>query len=180
MFQGHIEWNGGIVFVSVLLALSSGVSAFWIFFRLLSIYPDSELLRFVIAFSGSIQISAIDYITLIAADFKINKSKSVEVSWDTGIMTQDDAIYAVTLASMVLLWIVAILVFSDLRMKVNLYRAHLQKLAPQEKLSDLLNTAENSLDPKDSSSNSNKHVTKGHGARNAVAPLAFNDDDYPL
>ena len=46
-FEGEMSWNGGIVCGSVLIALFACVMTFWVLFRLLLMYPDSEWLRLV-------------------------------------------------------------------------------------------------------------------------------------
>mmetsp|Transcript_10660 Transcript_10660/g.11507 ORF Transcript_10660/g.11507 Transcript_10660/m.11507 type:complete len:358 (-) Transcript_10660:328-1401(-) len=180
-FPGYIEWNWWIVLLSVVLALSSGCSAFWIFFRLLSIYPDYESLRFATGFAGGFGVCVVHYVAVVAADFQIDSNRSTKISWNGGIMTDDDSFYLVLLAAMLLFWIIVMVVFADLRRKINLYRIHLQKLAPNEKLSDLLNTAESSLDPKEANTqSSHTNAGKRNLAKNAVAPLPFDDDEYPL
>ncbi len=38
-FQGHIVWDEGVIAASILIALVASTAAFWILFRLLSLYP---------------------------------------------------------------------------------------------------------------------------------------------
>lgn len=58
-------------------------------------------------------------------------------------------------------------------MKINAYRSYLQRLSPNENLSDLLIKAENSLNLNGSSERTGQK-------KNSVAPLPFNDDESPL
>ena len=45
IFDGHINWNEGVVAGSCLIAVIASIAAFWIIFRLLAVYPNFELLR---------------------------------------------------------------------------------------------------------------------------------------
>jgi NO-binding membrane sensor protein with MHYT domain len=45
VFPGDITWDYGIVSASIAIALVASTAAFWILFRLLSLYPQKEVLR---------------------------------------------------------------------------------------------------------------------------------------
>jgi NO-binding membrane sensor protein with MHYT domain len=45
VFPGRIEWNVGAIIASVIIAIITSIAAFWILFRLLALYPHSELFR---------------------------------------------------------------------------------------------------------------------------------------
>jgi NO-binding membrane sensor protein with MHYT domain len=179
-FPGFVRYSGGLVFLAIILALNAGVSAFWIFFRLLSIYPDYESLRFITSFAGGFGVCIVHYVAVISVHYHIDPNRHTTVSWNTGVLMEDDAFYMVLLAAMLLFWIIVMMVFADLRRKINLYRIHLQKLAPNEKLSDLLNTAENSLDPREASNHGKNSSRKISIPKNAVAPLPFDVDESPI
>jgi NO-binding membrane sensor protein with MHYT domain len=49
-FDGVIVWDKGIIASSVLIALISSTASLWVMFRLLSLYPQKELLRLGSAF----------------------------------------------------------------------------------------------------------------------------------
>mmetsp|Transcript_4077 Transcript_4077/g.4481 ORF Transcript_4077/g.4481 Transcript_4077/m.4481 type:complete len:352 (+) Transcript_4077:30-1085(+) len=172
-FPGQVHWNYGIIVASIVIAVVAGTAAFWIFFRLLSIYPDSELLRLASALVMGIAVCGMHYIGMLAADFRIDYTKTTELSWKAGTMDHADALYPVLLAAMILLWVFTMVVQADLRSKISKYRVHLQKLSPNEKLSLVLLTAENSGDEGD----------HNHGSRTnkvAVAPLPFDDNESPI
>ncbi len=180
-FPGYIIWNGGLIFGSIVVAILSAISAYWLFFRLLSIYPDVELLRIAIAFIGGIAICGMHYFAIIASDFQIDYSKSTTLSWEAGTMSQEDMLYPILLSAMIVLWIMTMIIFADLRTKINAYRIYLQKMCPNEKLSDVLITAENSLDGNEHSKHhSGGGVGGGGKKKNAVAPLPFDDNESPL
>ncbi len=44
-FDGEIDWDKGIIAASVIIALLASTTAFWILYRLLSLYPSMEALR---------------------------------------------------------------------------------------------------------------------------------------
>ncbi len=55
-FPGYITYNGGIVFAVIVFNFCSILVGYWLFFRLLSIFPNIELFRYFAAFAGSIAI----------------------------------------------------------------------------------------------------------------------------
>lgn len=181
-FPGYIVWNGGIIFAAIVVAIGSAVTAYWLLFRLLSIYPDVEFLRLAVSTAGGLCSCVMHYIAILAADFKIDYSKTTQLSWQTGTMNNNDMLYIVLLISMIILWALVMIIFADLRGKINCYRAYLQKLAPNEKLSDLLVSAENGSDGNEAS----KHQAGinnnggGGGKKNAVAPATFDEYESPL
>lgn len=184
--DGHIHWNVGIVAASIVIAVVAASAAFWIFFRLLSIYPDSEFLRIASALVMGVAVCGMHYTGMVAADFDVDQSRTTELSWKAGSMTQEDALYPVVLSAMIVLWLLTMWVLADLRLKISKYRAHLQKISPNEKLSILLLTAESDEgeEIKEVSGNNHSHSNGRRDqplkARNAVAPMPFNDDESPI
>ncbi len=173
-FPGYITYNGGILFAALFIGFSAAIIAYWLFFRLLSILPNIELIRIAVAVSGGIAICGIFYIAMLGTNFHIDYSRSTEVSWKTTSMTTDDTLYPVLLGSMGMLWLITMIIFADLRKKINAYRSYLQKLSPNEKLSNLLIKAENSLNTEESSERTEQKK------KNTIAPLPFYDDESPL
>jgi NO-binding membrane sensor protein with MHYT domain len=55
-FEGVIVWDKGIIAASVLIALIASTAAFWIMFRLLSLYPQLEILRLGSAFVMAVAV----------------------------------------------------------------------------------------------------------------------------
>ncbi len=49
LFPGHLAFNYGMVAGSVIIAVVASILAFWTLFRLLSIYPQKEILRIACA-----------------------------------------------------------------------------------------------------------------------------------
>jgi NO-binding membrane sensor protein with MHYT domain len=66
-FHGNLEWNWGIVVASVFIAVFAATAAFWILFRLLSIFPGKESLRLLSAFIMGIAVCGMHYTGMEAA-----------------------------------------------------------------------------------------------------------------
>ncbi len=177
-FPGYVTFNGGIIFAALFTGFSAVIFAYWLFFRLLSILPNIELIRIAVAVAGGIAISAIHYIAMIGTKFHIDYSRTTKQSWKIDLMTSNDVLYPVLLGAMIILWLISMIVFADLRTKINAYRVHLQKLSPNENLSELLRKAENLLDAGEASHySSGGHVPK----KNRVASAPLNNDlESPL
>jgi NO-binding membrane sensor protein with MHYT domain len=69
-FHGHIVWNVGIIAASVLIAVVAATAAFWILFRLLSLFPYSERLRVICAIVMAIAVNGMHYTGMAAAEFE--------------------------------------------------------------------------------------------------------------
>ena len=69
VFDGVIEWNGGIVAASVIIAIVAATAAFWILFRLLSFFPRLEVLRLVCSVVASLAANGMHYTGQAAATF---------------------------------------------------------------------------------------------------------------
>lgn len=69
LFDGYIRFNVGLVVVAVLVSVLSIECGYWIFFRLLSIFPDQEWLRLATTIVGSFAATAGNYIMLFSCEF---------------------------------------------------------------------------------------------------------------
>lgn len=110
----EVEWNGGIVFVSVLIALVAASAAYWILFRLLALFPYIELLRIASAVIMSIAVNGMHYTGMAAAKYKYKEGASDKFS-DASTVDNMTAVYGALAASMIFIWIVFILSIADLR-----------------------------------------------------------------
>eukprot|EP00600_Ochromonadales_sp_CCMP1393_P003557 CAMPEP_0174993566 /NCGR_PEP_ID=MMETSP0004_2-20121128/23145_1 /TAXON_ID=420556 /ORGANISM="Ochromonas sp., Strain CCMP1393" /LENGTH=506 /DNA_ID=CAMNT_0016247693 /DNA_START=245 /DNA_END=1765 /DNA_ORIENTATION=- len=72
-FQGHIVWDEGIIAASALIAFGASTAAFWILFRLLSIYPNKELFRLICAFVMAVAVCGMHYTGMMAARFEFDE-----------------------------------------------------------------------------------------------------------
>ncbi len=174
-FPGYIAWNGGILFGAMLVLFPSGVGACWIFFRFFSVYQDVELLRLTNIVFGGIITCVMHYFASLAADFRIDYKRTSAQPWSTGSVNKDDLLYPLLLATMIITWTFVMTMFADMRSKINSYRSYLQKVCPNEQLSDILRAAENGLEKGETAG-----VKVGGVKKNAVAPHPFNEHESPI
>jgi NO-binding membrane sensor protein with MHYT domain len=60
-FEGHIVWDEGVIASSIIIALVASTAAFWILFRLLSLYPQMEILRIVSSLVMALAVCGMHY-----------------------------------------------------------------------------------------------------------------------
>ena len=113
VFEGYIVWNAGIIAASCLIALVAATAALWIMFRLLAMFPNLELLRFVCAVVMAIAVNGMHYTGMAAATFKyeaggITRSDVVLVDMTTAVM-------GALIAAAIFLSFVFVVTVSDLR-----------------------------------------------------------------
>lgn len=75
VFQGTIAWNYGLVATSVIIAFIGATAAFWILFRLLALYPNSELFRLLGSIVMAIAINGVHYSGAAAASYDYDPDK---------------------------------------------------------------------------------------------------------
>jgi NO-binding membrane sensor protein with MHYT domain len=85
VFPGHIVWDAGIIAASCIIAFIASTAAFWILFRLLSIYPNKENLRIMCALTMAIAVCGMHYCGMGAAKMVLDPDTKVEnhTSFDT-------------------------------------------------------------------------------------------------
>ena len=121
VFDGYMEWNAGIVAASCLIALVAATAALWIMFRLLAMFPNLELLRFVCAVVMAIAVSGMHYTGMAAASFKYEAGKALNYNYE--VVSISDAVEGALIGAALFLSIVFIIALSDLRVWYhNLYR----------------------------------------------------------
>jgi hypothetical protein len=109
VFEGEIEWNYGVVAVSVVIALIAAPVAFWILFRLLSLFPFIEALRQISAIIMAIAVNGMHYTGMAAATFKYVKGK------DHGLLgknTIDGELAAAIVIVLSIVFVVSMLILS--------------------------------------------------------------------
>ncbi len=60
-FEGHIVWDEGVIASSIVIALVASTAAFWILFRLLSLYPHMEILRIASSLVMALAVCGMHY-----------------------------------------------------------------------------------------------------------------------
>jgi NO-binding membrane sensor protein with MHYT domain len=152
-FDGQLEWDAGIVAASVLIAVFAATAAFWILFRLLSIYPGKEHLRITCALIMGIAVCGMHYTGMVAATFVVDNdhSHSYKFSDNPMYVSDEDIEIPVLLTAMFVLWVLIIVVLADLRKQVHKYQAFMKKTAPNGLL-------QSTTSPENSLNDSSMHV----------------------
>ena len=77
-FSGRIVWSPGVIFASAVLAIVASSAAFWIQFRLLSLFPASELLKLLSAFVMAVAVCAVHNTgTVVTCHLAANHTKAI-------------------------------------------------------------------------------------------------------
>lgn len=112
-FQGTIDYDPGIVFASCLTSVCVIIGGFWLFFRVLSLFPSLDILRVLSACNGMFGISGLHYIGLQAATFTYDPDASppdISTSID-----RERMLVGVLLACAIYTIVIMVYVISDLR-----------------------------------------------------------------
>jgi diguanylate cyclase len=125
-FQGRITWNIGIVFVAVLIAVVASTAAFWILFRLLSLFPSRESLRLVSSFIMGVAVCGMHYTGMVAANFEVKSAVPVKLA--SSFMQKKDAYIPVIISVVFMLVLMTIILLSDLRSIVHKYNLQVKKV----------------------------------------------------
>ena len=113
VFDGYMEWNAGIIAASCLIALVAATAALWIMFRLLAMFPNLELLRFVCAVVMAIAVNGMHYTGMAAATFKYEAGKAANSHHF--LVSVQLAVMVALIASVLFISFVFVIAVSDLR-----------------------------------------------------------------
>lgn len=113
-FAGHIKYHIGWTVFAVFISWSASVVAYWVFFRLLSIFPDQEWLRMSVAILGSIATSIGNFIVLTSAEFHSGAPTSLK-ELPTDRWNHQTSFYVAFITVNVLLWTIAIYIMMTAR-----------------------------------------------------------------
>lgn len=125
VFQGEIVWNSGVIAATVILAYIVSWIGLWLIFRLLSLYPDVEVLRIVSSIVIAGAVNAVHYTAMTGAEIHLDLDKYVPVG---RYISQDEAIIYSVLAATLFLWMTFTLSIADLRSKYFDYEGFQQKI----------------------------------------------------
>lgn len=169
-FYGRIHWNYGIIAASVIFAVLVSTIAFWILFRLLSMYPDYESLRILSALVMAIAVCGMHYGGMMAANFELDSTYKTHLAWKSTTFKNEEALYPCLLAAILVLWIFNVIISGDLRFKVGRYRHYLLKTSNgMEKFTALLSAIE-SLGGESNPNTRLSKMSRTFGS-NSVAPI---------
>ena len=113
VFDGYMEWNAGIVAASCLIALVAATAALWIMFRLLAMFPNLELLRFICAVVMAIAVNGMHYTGMAAATFKYEAGKAEDSH--QFLVSVQLAVMVALIVSVLFISFVFVIAVSDLR-----------------------------------------------------------------
>jgi NO-binding membrane sensor protein with MHYT domain len=116
-FPGHIVWDFGIVAASILIAFAASTAAFWILFRLLSLYANRESLRIACALTMACAVCGMHYTGIVAATFELDEAATAVAT--TGTMSVDTALLASLLVSAAIVVACLTACLADLRYSVH-------------------------------------------------------------
>ncbi len=117
-FGGKIEWNAGIVSASIVIALVASSAAFWILFRLLSLFPNRESLRLSCSFVMAVAVCGMHYTGMAAATMSYDTADSTNFG-AAEYMHQSYSFHPVLIAVLLTLAFITIVLLEDLRKLVN-------------------------------------------------------------
>eukprot|EP01032_Pedospumella_encystans_P011108 gene11108-12942_t len=112
-FQGKMVYNPGLVALSVIVAVLSVIGGFWVFFRILSLFPSLDILRVACALNGMISLSGVHYIGLVSATYEFDPTMDPPDTSTT--VSSYDLLVGILVASVVFCTIVQVYVLSDMR-----------------------------------------------------------------
>ena len=113
VFEGTMRWNPGIVAASCLIALVAATAALWIMFRLLAMFPNLELLRFICAVIMAIAVSGMHYTGMQAAEFSFHPASRDNSQYL--LVTIDDAVRGAIIGAILFISFIFIIAVADLR-----------------------------------------------------------------
>ena len=74
-FPGTVEYNDGLLTLSIFLSFIGMISLYWIFFRIVSVFPTIAILRTSCSIIGMIVIVGVNYIRMLLTKFYYNPEK---------------------------------------------------------------------------------------------------------
>lgn len=112
--DADIEWNVGVVTVSVLIAMVAATAAFWILFRVLPMRPELEILRILASIIAAIAVCGMHYTGMAAATYKYNPGNAARSTLSSPVDMTTAGLSGLG-AGMLCLWIFVMFIFADLR-----------------------------------------------------------------
>lgn len=124
-----MHWNGFMTYkpeyvvLSIVIAMVSGMLAFWILFRVLSLFPNKEWLRVGSSFLMAISVCGMHYSSMRTIQWELSYIKPPHKRFDTSYMSKREMLYPVVGVAVIVCSIVFIFILADLRRIAN---KHLQ------------------------------------------------------
>lgn len=118
VFPGRIEWNVGAIIASIIIAIVTSIAAFWILFRLLALYPHSELFRLCGSILMAVAVAGMHYTGAQAATFEYHPGLELPVLM--GTVSSDVAVSTVLTVGILYPFFIVFLMFADIRTWLHL------------------------------------------------------------
>jgi len=112
-FEGTMSWDIGIIAASVIIAEVVSIIALWIVFRLLPLYPGSELLRVASAAVMGVAVCGMHYTGMYAATFY--SGSEVHSTTSSIVIGSSTAVLSALFIGMVMMCICLIFTAADMR-----------------------------------------------------------------
>jgi NO-binding membrane sensor protein with MHYT domain len=122
-FHGNLVWNWGIVVASIFVAVFAATAAFWILFRLLSIFPGKESLRLMSAVIMGIAVCGMHYTGMEAANIIYDphsasahpdKFQNSSLYWE-----YDQLAMPTILSAVIVLLLLSMIIMEDMRRHIQ-------------------------------------------------------------
>lgn len=126
VFPGRIQWNVGAIVASVIIAMTASIAAFWILFRLLALYPHSELYRLFGSVLMAVAVAGMHYTGAQAATF--DYYPELELPVVMGSVTSDVAVAAFLTLGILYPFLIVFLMFTDIRAWLHLRTRIIDKI----------------------------------------------------
>jgi len=88
-FGGRMEWDVGILTLSVIIAIVVSIVAFWILFRFLAMYPHREVFRLISAIIMGLAVNSMHYTGMNAAKYYYTPGQTVSSANISSSMAMD-------------------------------------------------------------------------------------------
>lgn len=114
VFEGDVHYDVGIVIASAILAFIAFTSTFWILFRVISLFPDKEILHCGGALWISLSFNAVHYVGCEATIFIGDESQVIDSKYY--LINYSKGFYGVLFAATALLVTVFIICVTDMHL----------------------------------------------------------------
>lgn len=117
-FPGRILYDPGLVAASVVIAVVASTLSFWVFFRLLSIFPAQEWLRVLSALIMAGAVTGMHFCGMESATYRVtgvSERPLVTRAMQRYLMSSEAAYQGTLIAGNILLWLVTIFVLWNFR-----------------------------------------------------------------
>eukprot|EP01038_Epipyxis_sp_PR26KG_P008942 gene8942-12059_t len=127
IFHGNIRWNHRLFPLSIMIGITASTFAFWILFRLLSLYPKRESLRISATFIMACAVCGMHYTGMAAASFEVS-DKLNNPDLNGSQLSEKQTFTRSVLAVFIFSWIVVMRLLCELRNWLHFYMIYVHKI----------------------------------------------------